>query len=414
MAIQFLQIVLLFIQVLFLFPVGYLLILTTAAWMAKRVTPAVEGKKQPHFSFMIPAHNEEVLLPALLESIQKIDYPRSHYHVHVIADNCTDNTANVAAAYGAQVHVRYNDTLIGKGYALEWGLKEIREAGQVDDAFIIVDADSTVSSNFLKVMHSQVVAGAKVVQAYYGVSEPGLSWNVSLRYAALTVLHFLRPQGRMVLGGSAGLKGNGMLFAQEVLAHHPWPASGTEDIEYHMLLMLSGYTVKFAPDASVWGEMPERFDQSQTQLDRWEHGRLEMARKFVPLLLKAAARAISQRNIQQAYRFLDAAIEHFIPPFSVLFGGTCLLFLVDILFVLVSKWVTATNLIWLNVGIGFFLVIGQVIYLLTGLRMANAPRVVYKHLVFAPLFVVLKIGQYIKILTGKKPDHWVKTTRNQA
>ncbi len=415
MVLHLLQVIFLIIQIIWLLPVGYLLLLTAAAWTAKRTTPAASPSELPFFSFLIPAHNEEVLLPELLESLQQLDYPKSHYQVHVIADNCSDHTAEIAAAYGAIVHVRHNETLIGKGYALEWGLNEIRAAGSAAEAFIIVDADSTISSNFLTVMHNQVAAGAQVVQAYYGVREPELSWNVGLRYAALTVLHFLRPQGRMVLGGSAGLKGNGMLFTREVLASFPWPASVTEDIEYHMVLLLNGYTVKFAPDAAVWGEMPERFEQSQTQLDRWEYGRMAMARKYVPLLLGAAGKAFQQKDLRRVYCLLDAVSEHLIPPFSVLFGGACLLLFLDAGFVLAGAWSPApTHLIWINAGLGVLLLAIQILYLLSGLRLANAPGIIYKQLYYAPLFVLRKIGQYGKILTGNKPDHWIKTTRNQV
>ncbi len=408
------------LQLLWLVPAGYLILLTFAAAIAARtIQPAarmIARDARARFVFLIPAHNEERILPDLLDSIARLDYPKSHYHVHVVADNCSDGTAALSASSGAQVHERHNATLIGKGYALEWGLQEIRAAGQEPDAYVIVDADSTVSPNFLRVMDEQLAAGAKVVQAYYGVREPGLSWNVSLRYAALTVLHFLRPLGRTALGGSAGLKGNGMMFARDVLAQHPWPSSVTEDIEYHMLLLLSGYTVRFAPRACVFGEMPERFEQSQSQLDRWESGRIQMARKYLPVLLQSTVRSLFKRDMRRAYCFLDAALEHLIPPFSILFGGACLLFLADLVCLLavgVFPGSMPAGLAWTNAWVGVFLVGGQIIYLLSGLKMANAPEIVYRQLLFAPLFMVRKVGQYAKIMAGRKPDDWVKTTRNK-
>ncbi len=417
MGLQFLQIMIFILQVFFFIPVGYLILLTFTAWIAKRDTSIVHKEPGARFIFLIPAHNEERLLPDLLASIRQLDYPATHYQVHVIADNCTDDTATIATSWGAQVHIRFNQEQIGKGYALEYGLQEIRSAGGEPDAYIIVDADSVVSPNFLKVMDHQVAAGAQVVQAYYGVREPGLSWNVSLRYAALTVLHFLRPQGRMVLGGSAGLKGNGMMFGREVLTQHPWPASVTEDIEYHMHLLLSGYTVRFAPDAAVWGEMPERFEQSQSQLDRWESGRMDMARKFVPLLLKAGLQALARGEIRRAYCFLDAVLEHLILPFSLLFGGACLLLCIDAAFLLAAWLFPAfpwrTGLLWSSVWLGLVLVVGQILYLLSGLKLAKAPLIVYRQLLFAPVFIVRKVSQYVKVLAGGKPDEWVKTARNQ-
>ncbi len=407
--------ILLILQIPILLCVGYLIVLVIAAWANRNSFEKIENDPLKRFAFLIPAHNEEFVLPHLLESILQLEYPSSNYDIHVIADNCSDETARVATSYGAQAHIRYNQSLIGKGYALEWGLNEIRAAGQTYDAYIIVDADSTVSQNFLQVMQRLTNRGAKVIQAYYGVKDPGLSWNISLRYAALSVLHFLRPRGRMFLGGSAGLKGNGMLFTQDLLDQYPWPASGTEDIEYHMILLLNGHAVKFAPDAAVWGEMPVRFDQSKSQLDRWEGGRLEMARKYIPALLKAAGRAFARRDLHWTYCYIDAVMEHLIPPFSILFGSSILLLLVNLLMLLgtgAAKSPSLNPLAWLNTVLGFSLLAGQIIYLLAGLKMVNAPAIIYRQMVYVPLFVFQKMGQYFRILTGAKPDHWIKTTRN--
>ena len=198
--------ILLILQIPILLCVGYLIVLVIAAWANRNSFEKIENDPLKRFAFLIPAHNEEFVLPHLLESILQLEYPSSNYDIHVIADNCSDETARVATSYGAQAHIRYNQSLIGKGYALEWGLNEIRAAGQTYDAYIIVDADSTVSQNFLQVMQRLTNRGAKVIQAYYGVKDPGLSWNISLRYAALSVLHFLRPRGRMVFGRIGWIK----------------------------------------------------------------------------------------------------------------------------------------------------------------------------------------------------------------
>jgi 1,2-diacylglycerol 3-beta-glucosyltransferase len=418
MAIFTAEVIILIIQIVGLFFVGYLFLLTVMALFAARTSPDRTAGQWKHFAFLIPAHNEEQLLPDLLKSIRQADYPAGQFDIHVIADNCEDRTAEIAAAYGAKVHLRFNKTLIGKPYALQWGFQEIQASGLQYDAYIIVDADSTISANFLQVMNRQLCSGANVIQAYYGVRDPELSWNIGLRYAALVVLHFLRPQGRMVLGGSAGLKGNGMIFTQDILARFPWPASVTEDIEYHMMLLLNGYTVKFAPDASVWGEMPVKFDQSQSQLDRWEYGRVEMARKYVPQLLKAAGAAAAKGKIQRAFACLDAAMEHLIPPFSLLFSATFLILFVDLALLLISQRfpgaTLSAGLSWVNAAIGLFLIAAQGIYLLSGLIMVRAPLVIYKQLLFVPVFVIRKIGQYIKLRFGKKQLSWVKTERNQG
>ena len=166
------------------------------------------------------------------------------------------------------------------------------------DAILIMDADSSISPNFLRVMDARLARGERVIQSYYAVRDPEQSWSVSLRYVALAALHYLRPLGRMVLGGSMGLKGNGMVFAADILKKHEWSASITEDIEFHMALVLDGERVMFAPDAVVEAEMPQDLAGSQTQNTRWEQGRLEMARTYVPKLLRQARLAAETEGIR--------------------------------------------------------------------------------------------------------------------
>ncbi|MEI7643587.1 MAG: glycosyltransferase family 2 protein [Chloroflexales bacterium] len=375
--------------------VGYLLLLTVAALAAKRRTPPRQGEPTIRFIIMVPAHNEERLLPQLLESLSQVDYPRELYTVHVVADNSSDRTAELGRAGGAIIHERFNTELRGKGYALEWLLQQIWDRGDAHDAVVILDADSVVSPNFLRVMDSRLAQGERVIQAYYAVREPESARSAGIRAVALTVLHYLRPQGRMVLGGSTGLKGNGMVFAADILRKHRWTASLTEDIEYHMELIRTGERAMFAPDAVVWAEMPDSLRASQTQNERWERGRMEMIRTYVPGLIGEGLR-------RGKFLLLDAAIEQLIPPFSVV-AGLSILTLIGAL----ALWNP------LAIALAAAIITGQAIYIFTGLALAHAPRTVYQALLFAPAFVAWKIWLYVRLLLGIKPKGWVRTTRNK-
>jgi cellulose synthase/poly-beta-1,6-N-acetylglucosamine synthase-like glycosyltransferase len=375
--------------------VDYLLLLTGAALFAQRKTPARQGAPSTRFAIMVPAHNEERLLPQILESLAQMDYPRALYAVHVVADNCSDRTAEIGRAAGAVVHERFNSELRGKGYALEWLLQQIWERGDEHDAVVILDADSVVSPNFLSVMDARISRGERVIQAYYAVREPESARSAGIRAVALTVLHYLRPQGRMVLGGSTGLKGNGMVFAADILRSHRWTASLTEDIEYHMELIRAGERAMFAPDAVVWAEMPNSLKASQTQNERWERGRMDMIKAYVPGLIRDGLR-------RRSFLLLDAAVEQLIPPFSVVVGlsGGALL---------ASLLLRSRQAIALATAI----ITGQVIYIFSGLALAGAPSSVYKSLLFAPVFMAWKLVLYAKLLLGIKPRDWVRTARNE-
>lgn len=373
---------------------GYLLLLAGAALLASRRTPPRAGSPTNRFAILVPAHNEERLLPQLLESLERLDYPKSLYSVQVVADNCSDQTAALGREAGATVYERTNTELVGKGYALEWLLEQVWHTGEQYDAYLILDADSLVSPDFLRIMDARLARGERVIQAYYAVRDPEQGWNAGLRAVALILLHYLRPLGRMVVGGSAGLKGNGMVFAAGILRQHRWTASLTEDIEYHMRLILAGERATFAPDAIVWAEMPGSLGASESQHARWERGRIEMLQHYVPRLLAEAVR-------RPSFLLFDAAVEQIIPPFSVLAAAS-------IAYTLVALVLGSPAAIALGVG----LLLGQLVYILTGLALARAPRSIYRALLFAPVFMAWKVVLYLRLLAGGKPKTWVRTSRN--
>lgn len=376
--------------------VSYLLLLTLAAFTGRRTTVPRPGQPSNRFIFMIPAHNEAQLLPQTLTNLRALDYPAELYAVHVVADNCTDRTAEIGRQGGAIVHERFDSELRGKGYALEWLLQQIWDRGYDHDAIIILDADSVVSANFLRVMDARLARGERVIQGYYAVRQPEGAWSAGIRAVALSVLHYLRPQGRMVLGGSTGLKGNGMVFAADILRKHRWSASLTEDIEYHMELILAGERAMFAPDAVIWAEMPDSLKAAQTQNERWEKGRMEMIQRFVPRLLGEGLR---RRN----FLLVDAAIEQLIPPFSVVTGASVA--------VLLAALALRSSQ---GIALAAYIMLGQVIYIFAGLILTRAPWSVYRALLFTPAFMGWKILLYVRLLLGIKPRDWVRTARNEG
>jgi len=408
-----------FIEIVFTGLVGYLVLLTIASLKAERLTkPTIDPSQR--FAILIPAHNEERLLPGLLNNLAQIDYPKDLFEIHVVADNCVDGTASIAKNH-ANVHSRADTENPGKGPALNWLLSKILESKPSFDAIVILDADSIVSSGFLRIMAEHLNRGEHVIQAYYAVRDPGRSWIGAIRYAALSVLHYVRPQGRMMLGGSVGLKGNGMVFSTEVLRNYQWSASVTEDIEFHMALILNGERVTFAPDAVVFGEMPDTLQNSNSQHIRWEQGRLEMSRRYIPQLLKQSLTAGLAGNFKKSYLLFDAFMEFVIPPFAILFGLNVLLFFVNALILGLSKildqkaiFSNGFDLPGLNMLISSFLLIGLVFYVIIGLQSVHAPKNVYLKLLYAPAYVFWKVFQYLQVLGNRGQQGWVRTTRNEG
>jgi cellulose synthase/poly-beta-1,6-N-acetylglucosamine synthase-like glycosyltransferase len=382
------------LQAVLLAQVGYLLLLTVAAVFAPRRTAPRQGLPTTRFIILVPAHNEEQLIERTVNSLLHLDYPAALFAVHVIADNCTDRTADLARHLGAIVHERSDPNLRGKGYALEWALQRLWANGAPCDAVVIIDADTDVSHGFLTVMDARLSRDERVIQAYYAVRDPGRAWGVTLRFVALAVLHFLRPQGRVALGASVGLKGNGMVFSAEMMRRQHWSASLTEDVELHLRLVLDGVRVTFAPDAMVAAEMPDTLARAQSQNARWERGRLQMVRTYVPSLLR-------QAWAQRSFVLFDAAVEQLTPPTSML------------AFLIVFSLMGAAALgAGAGVIVGGLLLLAMLIYILAGLCMVHAPAKAYYALFYAPVLVVWKVWLYVRVLLSTDRQGWVRTARN--
>jgi cellulose synthase/poly-beta-1,6-N-acetylglucosamine synthase-like glycosyltransferase len=381
--------------VLLLVPALYLLCLTLAGLFYR--PPRSDGKTPSiRFAILIPAHDEERLLPQLLASLRRLAYPRDLYEIFVVADNCADGTARVAAEAGARVYERADRERIGKGYALEWLLERIAETGERFDAHLFLDADCVVSQDFLAVMDLRLRMGQRVVQAYYTVVNPMESWVSGLRFVALSLMHYARPRGRELLGASCGIFGTGMVFRRSVLEEMGgWSDYGlVEDVELYLRLTRMGVRVHFAPEAVVWAHMPPTLKQAWGQNLRWERGRLQVARKHgLPLLWDGLRSGVFIK--------VDAAIEQLVPPLSLLGMGSGLFLLAALLWGHVLPIALAVTTLAALAG-----------HVLIGLAAAKPPLGVYRSLAFAPWFAVWKLLVYARALAPGRAQ-WTRTQRPQ-
>jgi cellulose synthase/poly-beta-1,6-N-acetylglucosamine synthase-like glycosyltransferase len=370
--------------------VAYLLLLTVAAFFARRRSSRGDGRAR--FALMIPAHNEEAVLSGVLESLNALDYPRECYAVFVVADNSTAATAAGARRQGAHVFERFDDRQRGKGYALQWLLERIVALGSGFDAYVIFDADSRVDPAFLRVMEVELARGEQALQASYGVLNPDDGPGAALRGAAMSLVNHVRPLGKNALGCSTGLKGNGMCFSAAVMEQYGWGAASlAEDAEHGVRLLLKGVRVRFVPQARVWAQMPPRVKQSESQNLRWEAGRLLVVRQLVPALLREGVR---RRDLV----LLEAAFDLLVPPLSMLVGGISLLALATFL----TPWLWGARLV------GGLLAAGLAAHVFIGFAQAGTP---WRTLLHAPGYCLWKIALYIKALVRRPPTAWVRTRR---
>lgn len=236
-----------------------------------------EGKIKPHrFAVMISARNEEAVIGQLLESINRQTYPRELVDIFVAADNCTDQTAKVAAEHGAKVYKRFNQTKVGKGYALEMLFNVVREDYGHDyyDGYFVFDADNLLDPHYIEEMNKTFSAGYRVLTSYRNSKNYGANW-ISAGYA----LWFLREarhlnNARMILNTSCAISGTGFLLSNEIIEKNDgWKHFLlTEDIEFTVDSVCQGEKIGYCHDAMLYDEQPETFKQSWTQRLRWAKG----------------------------------------------------------------------------------------------------------------------------------------------
>ena len=257
-------------------------------------------KQKPHkpevlhrFAILICARNEEAVIADLIQSIRHQTYDQSLLTVFVMADNCTDATADIARREGAVVYTRFNREKVGKGYALEQLLLHIEEDyPKVYDGFFVFDADNVLDCRFVEEMNRTFSDGYEVVTSYRNSKNYGDNW-ISAGYA----LWFIRESrylnnSRMLLGTSCAVSGTGFLFSRQVMeSTNGWKFHLlTEDIEFSVHHILQGRKIGFCADAVLYDEQPVTFRQSWRQRMRWSQGYLQVFRDYGARLLRGIFR----------------------------------------------------------------------------------------------------------------------------
>jgi 1,2-diacylglycerol 3-beta-glucosyltransferase len=358
------------------------------------------GSTTTRFDIVVPAHNEETGIEQTVRSLRDLDYPADKYRILVIADNCTDQTAELAQNAGAIVVERFDAVNRGKGYALALAYEKILNEG-LADAAVVVDADSVVTRNLLSAFSRRFDAGAEAVQAEYAVSVGTESWRSRLMVIAFTLFHAVRSSARERLRLSAGLRGNGMAFATSLLRRIPSRAySIVEDVEYGCTIGLDGVRVVYAGEAVVSSEMPTSGKAAQSQRERWEGGRMQLVREYVPPLVRRGLR-------QGSGVMLDLAADLLVPPLATL--GVA-----NVLGLGISAWLYAKG----NAGQPLVVLwavslLALVAYVARGAVMARVgPRVILD-LAWAPVYAVWKITLMFRRRKNSRSE-WVRTQRSTS
>ena len=380
-------------------PAIYLAALSIAA--VSGPLPGRDGTgRPPQLAVLVPAHNEEELLRRCLESLADQDYPDESYSVIVIADNCTDRTADVAGSSGVQVLERHDLQLRGKGHALRWAMDLLGNDTDLD-AFVVVDADSVAERGLLSGLVGAVDRGAEVAQADYAALLDSEEAPSQLRGLAFLLFHRVRFSGKARLGLPCSLVGNGMLVAREVSRRHPWAAfSEVEDLEYSLQLRLAGVGPVFAPSARLAAPVATAGAGALVQRRRWEGGRARVTARYLPQLASAALR-------QRRWRLWDVLADLAVPPLGVLATASATGAGVTLGLAVLGAVPVRTVLPWVGS------LSGLAAHILLGLRLAEDPGRLGKALRVAPRLLLADMATRTRMdLSEPAAERWVRTPRD--
>ena len=258
----------------------YQLIISACALIQFKEKPLIKNKKHK-FMMILPAHNESAVIGSLIESLQALDYPKELYDIYVIADNCTDNTAQIAKDLGAIVYERFDEKKKTKGFAMQWFLNQKIKENADYDAFCVFDADNVVDKNFLNAMNKKFCKGEEIVQGYRDIKNPADSW-ISAGYALFYwMMNRFYHLARYNLGLSPLINGTGFMVDFNLIKPTGWDTiTLTEDIEFSLKNIAKGRKLGWATDAIVYDEQPTEFKQSWSQRSRWTVGHLQCMKYY--------------------------------------------------------------------------------------------------------------------------------------
>jgi cellulose synthase/poly-beta-1,6-N-acetylglucosamine synthase-like glycosyltransferase len=366
-----------------------------AIFNRKSASSLVIDRARPSVAILIPAHNETLVISQTLQSI--MPQLGAKDQVLVVADNCSDNTADIARHLGATVAERFNKEHRGKGYALDYGLQQLK--ANPPEVVIIIDADCIISENAIALLAQACMQHKRPVQALYEMqSQPNPSIKALVAAFAWIVKNKVRPLGFKAIGLPCQLMGTGMAFLwQDILLVNLASGHIVEDMKLGVDLTRHNKPPLFLPEVLVTSVFPPTQAATNTQRARWEHGHLSVIVNEAPKLI---LESIKNKNLGM----LGMALDLIVPPLAVLAMLAVAAFITCIFihqFYAIPLALSMSGTLLMALAVGVLLA-----WLYFGKDIIS-----FKQLCYAPLYALSKIPLYIKFFFNRQVE-WVRSKRD--
>jgi 1,2-diacylglycerol 3-beta-glucosyltransferase len=357
---------------------------------------AAPGGELRRLLFLVPAHNEEELIAECVRSLVRVDYPADRRLVVVVANNCTDRTAEEARAAGARVLERDDPGRVGKPHGLAWALNLLRD--EPYDTCVIVDADSIAEPEFARGVSDLGPLGENAAQAYFATWNEDESWLTLLAGIFARAKYEVLYPAKDRAGLNCPLTGNGMVFSAIPLKRDGWTAfSLTENWELYAEYTIKGRRIHYAKGARLLSQEVRALRQGRSQRERWTQGRRAALRSYVGPLLRS-------RHIGWLQK-LDAVLELALPGPVV---TASVAFLVAVLGAVTLSGSARLWTVALSLGSQLPLIVAT---LVVTARHPHRGRVVLA-LARLPVYAVWRVGVAISTSLGRPNTGWTRTQRN--
>ena len=392
---HFAPLILIFLAIILAVPSFVLLLECLAGAIGGDPTPGATSGPRPRLAVLVPAHDEESGIGATVTAL-RTDLAAGDF-VLVVADNCSDRTAAVAAGAGARVIERHDPLQRGKGFALAFGIKHL--AANPPQVVVVVDADCRVAVGGVERLARRALVTGRPVQAEYLLRPPlHPDSRTAISGLALVVRNQVRPRGLQRLHLPCPLTGSGMAFAWALLRDAPaLNGNLVEDMALGIGLAMRGSPPLPCPEVAVWSELPRGGRAQFGQRRRWEHGHLAT-------LLAQGPRLLTVGLMRLRIDLVAMALDLMVPPLALL--------------VTLLGTITAVNLLaWFFGGLRLPLALalastGAVaLAVLVSWRRFARSFLPLGSLLSVPLYLAWKLPLYLGYLVRGRHKNWERTAR---